>query len=81
MRMLLLIPQQRNQKDKREEDEEQEKRRISPEKKIKRSIENGYDGDDGGEKDLSAEDSVDFTDETPTELIFTDAKTWVEGFS
>jgi len=48
MRMLLLIPHQRNQKYKGKEDEEQEKRRIALKEKIKRSIENGYDGDDGG---------------------------------
>jgi hypothetical protein len=37
-----------NRTDKWKKDEEQEKRGIAPKEKIKRSIENGYDGDDGG---------------------------------
>lgn len=67
--------------DEGEKDEEQEKGRIAPKEKIEGSIENGDDGNNGCKKDLSREDSVDFTDETPTELIITKGETWVEGFT
>jgi len=81
MRMLLLVLQQGNQKDEGKEEEDEEEGGIALEEVIDWSIENGGDGDEGGEDDLRGEDAVDLADETPSELVLADAQPWVEGFS
>nr|GMD79601.1 hypothetical protein Iba_chr13dCG5510 [Ipomoea batatas] len=52
-----------------EENKEEENARTSLESLIEGSIENSDTGDESGEEDLSGDNSVDFADEAPAQLV------------
>nr|GMD68285.1 hypothetical protein Iba_chr12dCG7700 [Ipomoea batatas] len=62
-----------------EENKEEENARTSLESLIEGSIENSDTGDESGEEDLSGDNSVDFADEAPAQLVLAETNSRVQS--
>nr|GLL41841.1 unknown [Ipomoea trifida] len=76
---LLSSPESRVLTEEGEENKEEENARTSLESLIEGSIENSDTGDESGEEDLSGDNSVDFADEAPAQLVLAETNSRVQS--